>query len=118
MKKATIYDFARFCEQYNDCEECPIIEFCFGENTKEVTSKANETILNWVKEHPVKTRQSEFLKMFPNAKLSSDGLVSICAQGCDKSWNCKFNIDANNIENIDCTDCLKEYWLAEVDENE
>ena len=56
MEKATIYDYARFCEQYNDCEDCPIIEFCFGENTKEVTSKANEIILNWVKEHPVKKR--------------------------------------------------------------
>lgn len=121
-EKATLYDYARMCEGMDDCIHCPL---CMGNNgTKEICNyfvraypdKANEIILNWCKEHPVETRQDRFLKMFPNAKLSSDGLVSICAQGCDKSWNCKLNIDANNIENIDCTDCMKEYWLAEVEE--
>lgn len=124
MEKATIYDYARMCKFYDGCTNCPL--GC-NNNIKGITcdyivraypDKANEIILNWCEEHPIKTRQSEFLKMFPNAKLSSDGLVSICAQDCDKSWNCKLNIDANNIENIDCTDCMKEYWLAEVDEHD
>ena len=66
----------------------------------------------------VETRQDRFLKMFPNAKMTSDGLVGICPQGCDKQWECGLNIDSSNIENIDCTDCLKNYWLAEVNENE
>lgn len=117
-EKATIDDYARMCKSQEDCTKCPMAEtiprcHLFIEKHPD---KANEIILNWCEEHPIKTRQSEFLKMFPNAKLSSDGLVSICAQGCDKSWNCKLNIDANNIENIDCTDCMKEYWLAEVEE--
>ena len=122
MEKTTIYDYARMCKAHNMCANCPISSVNNGANKQcakfisEYTNKANEIILNWCKEHPIKTRQSEFLKMFPNAKLSSDGLVSICAQGCDRSWNCKLNIDANNIGNSDCTDCMKEYWLAEVDE--
>ena len=109
-EKATIYDFARFCEQYNDCEECPIIEFCFGENTKEVASKANETILNWVKEHPVKTRQSEFLKMFPNAALV-DEAINICPRDIDN----QYGVDCNKLS---CYTCKKKYWLEEVEENE
>ena len=120
-EKATIFDYARMCRTYHtNCQHCPmwneVCTFCIMDNTQ--VDKANEIILKWCKEHPVETRQDRFLKMFPNAKLSSDGLVSICAQGCDRSWNCKLNIYANNIENIDCTDCRKEYWLAEVDENE
>lgn len=124
MEKATIYDYARMCKNIKKCEDCPLGVNNNGEGIAcsylmmKVPDKANEIILKWCKEHPVKTRQDKFLELFPNAKLSSDGLVSICAQGCDRSWNCKLNIYANNIENIDCTDCRKEYWLAEVDKNE
>lgn len=122
MKKATIYEYARMCKAHRLCGGCPISLNNNDSNLECMTfvarnpDKFNEIILKWCEENPVETRQDRFLKMFPNAKLSSDGLVSICAQGCDKSWNCKLNIDANNIENIDCTDCMKEYWLAEVDE--
>ena len=28
-----------------------------------------DRVIYWAKEHPVKTRQSEFLKMFPNAAI-------------------------------------------------
>ena len=119
MKKATIYDFARFCEQYNDCEECPIIEFCFGENTKEVTSKANETILNWVKEHPIKTRQSKFLKMFPNAQISSDGVIEITPCAIEKNKYITSNSSCTVAHGFNnCDECRKKFWLAEVDEND
>lgn len=116
MEKATIYDYARMCKFYKNCNDCALAKataIC-QVFIEEHPDKANEIILSWCKKHPVETRQDRFLKMFPNAKLSSDGLVSICAQGCDKSWNCK--LDANKIKNIDCTDCMKEYWLAEVEE--
>ena len=118
MEKATIFDYARMCKFYKNCDDRALAKTTAMCQVfiEEHPDKANEIILKWCKEHPVETRQDRFLKMFPNAKLSSDGLVSICAQGCDRSWNCKLNIYANNIENIDCTDCRKEYWLAEVEE--
>ena len=33
--------------------------------------KAVSKVEQWAKEHPIKTRQSEFLKMFPNAYLKT-----------------------------------------------
>lgn len=122
MKKATIYDHVRMCKTEKVCNDCPLHRTINGTNLAcddflmNCVDRANEIVLKWCEEHPVETRQDKFLKMFPKAKLSSDGLVSICAQGCDRSWNCKLNIDANNIGNSDCTDCMKEYWLAEVEE--
>lgn len=123
-EKATIFDYARMCKNTKVCDNCPL-----GINNtlegitcsylvREIPDKANEIILNWCKEHPVETRQDRFVKMFPNAKMTSDGLVGICPQGCDKQWECGLNIDSSNIENVDCTDCLEKYWLAEVGEDE
>lgn len=34
--------------------------------------KAVEIVEKWAAEHPKKTRQSEFLKMFPNARIRGD----------------------------------------------
>ena len=72
--------------------------------------KSNEIILNWCKEHPVKTRQDEFLKMFPNAKIV-DGIIGICPKHFETAYACKAT-------KCTCHDCRKSYWLAEVDENE
>lgn len=125
MNKATIYNYVRMCKYYEkDCRKCPLhfnsdgMRLYCDEFISNATEKANEIILNWCKEHPVETRQDRLLKMFPNAKMTSDGLVGLCPQGCDKQWECGLNIDSSNIENIDCTDCLKNYWLAEVEEDD
>lgn len=73
--------------------------------------KTNEIILKWCKEHPVKTRQSEFLKMFPNAGISHKGYLEI--EPC--------NIEKSLFDNVTCVpryceECKKNYWLAEVEE--
>lgn len=71
MEKATIYDYARVCKSYEVCDDCPLFLKC-GALISEEPNKANEIILKWCKEHPIKTRQSEFLKMFPNAMKDED----------------------------------------------
>ena len=117
-KKATIYDYARICKPYDDCKKCPI-----GTRNNSVgipcdylirthPDKANEIILKWCEEHPIKTRQSEFLKMFPNA--------NIC-RGCLEISPCNVDIrqfDSEKCGTKSCAKCRKEYWLAEVKENE
>lgn len=51
-----------------------------------------------------KTRQSEFLKMFPNALM--DGCtVAMCPVKVDENVDCR----------LQCDDCRKDFWLAEVD---
>lgn len=53
----------------------------------------------WAKDHPVKTRQSEFLKMFPNARIDDSRVLIFCPKDflpvgarstyCEKHENCK-----------------------------
>lgn len=116
MEKATIYDYARFtqvhCSVDDECAGCPLNNLhCELENAdSEELTKINEIILNWCKEHPIKTRQSEFLKMFPNVTLIDD-VINICPNIID----IQYDVDCDEIS---CDQCKKEYWLAEVDENE
>lgn len=117
-EKASVYDYARMCKVFkNDCGICPMSiannganEFCAKLVTKH-PDKANEIILNWCKEHPIKTRQDELLKMFPNAKIDNCGTSILCPQWVDKDFKC-------NPQTLCCDECCREYWLAEVDENE
>ena len=115
-KKATIFDYARMCNAENKhCSECPLSEantnselYCESYLLK-YPDKANKIILDWCKAHPVKTRQSEFLKHYPNARMS-DGVIDICPQNFDTTFICT--------DEMECKVCLKGYWSKEVKENE
>lgn len=115
MKKATIYDYVRMCKATEDCSSCPLHRINNGTNFScnmfivKHPYKANEIILRWSKERPIKTRQSEFLKMFPNAKIDVDGVLSICQQWVGKDFKCA-------LQTLCCDECRRGYWLAEVDE--
>ena len=62
----------------------------------------------WAAEHPVKTRQSEFLKHYPDARILF-GYLNICPMDVfgDAEINCN---------NQPCLECKKAFWLAEVEE--
>ena len=68
----------RMCESVN-CTRCPLKDrgpsCCKLESVTEKTVKAVE---EWAAAHPAKTRQSEFLKQWPNAELDREGLIIIC----------------------------------------
>lgn len=95
---------------------CPITVECNKyfidlEYSPSITEKMVSTVEQWAKEHPVKTRQSEFLKMFPNAKLC-EGLplalpCHIDINVRDKNGDCRFKF---------CSDCRRAYWLQEVEQ--
>ena len=108
-EKATIFDYARFCEPHDNCESCQLHDFCLCEATKDVVLKANEIILKWCKGHPIETRKSKFLKMFPNAALINCEVINICPKDIDN----QYGADCNKLS---CYTCKKEYWLAEVEE--
>lgn len=123
MEKATIYNYARMCKAHRLCGDCPVSLNNNNSNLECMTfvarnpDKANEIILKWCEEHPIKTRQNEFLKMFPNA-MKDEGIINIDPCIVDETlhlasscWECA---KKNNVE--DCAQCCKEYWLAEVEE--
>lgn len=115
--EATIKDYARMCNKIIECRKCPLSGSNNGFGVactalvRSHPDKANEIILKWYEEHPVKTRQSKFLEMFPNAKIDNCGTSILCPQWVDKDFKC-------NLKTLCCDECCREYWLAEVDENE
>lgn len=58
--------------------------------------------------HPIKTRQSEFLKLFPNAQTDSG-----CLNACPMDVFGNMGINCNKRT---CFECKKEFWLAEVED--
>lgn len=103
----------RMCNKCSACSGCPVDRknngFCMDfedlaiENPEEFVA----IIEKWSVEHPVKTRQSEFLKMFPNAQTLQNGALIVCPKVVDS----EYIINCNRF----CIDCRKEYWLEEID---
>lgn len=76
--------------------------------------KLVEIIEKWAAEHPVKTRQSEFLKMFPSAKMLN-GVISVDPCEVDTE-NCGVDSESEWCQKCDsCESCHKDYWLTEVE---
>nr|DAH84489.1 MAG TPA: hypothetical protein [Caudoviricetes sp.] len=109
----------RMCELLNyECRKCKIDalehgrEGCWGAIRKH-PAEAVEIIEQWAKEHPRKTRQSEFLKMFPRARRGEDGLIVFCPEDFDSKFECPLKRGGGYDQ---CGDCRREYWLEEVEE--
>ena len=76
-----------------------------GDNTWAV-----KFVEQWCTEHPIKTRQSEILKMFPGAAIDE-------MDGCLTLNPCNFYPKMREeCSGRRCSDCRREFWLAEVKE--
>lgn len=105
----------RLCRS-QDCTECPLQDkekCCCIMDTIEYAEKAVQIVEQWAKDNPVKTRQSEFLKMFPNAEVGYDGILNINPCRLEPSVRESMECSIKN-----CRKCRREYWLAEVTDNE
>lgn len=64
----------------------------------------------WAAEHPIKTRQSEFLKLFPGADVGEmDGCLALNPCNVYEKMRKECGIPK-------CSDCRRKFWLAEVEE--
>ena len=64
----------------------------------------------WAAEHPIKTRQSDFLKLFPGADVGeTDGCLTLnpCNVYEKMRKECAGKL---------CSECRRAFWLAEVEE--
>ena len=76
----------------------------------EACEEAIAIVEQWVKEHPIKTRQSEFLKLFPGADVGkTDGCLTL--NPCNIYEKMRKECGAPK-----CSECRKAFWLAEVEE--
>lgn len=77
--------------------------------------EAVEIVERWAKEHPRKTRQSEFLKIFPEAPIF-EGVLEI--EPC-KLVGSKLNTEEchsyDEFGLSGCYECRKKYWNEEVE---
>ncbi len=71
-------------------------------------TRAVKFVERWDAEHPAKTRQSEFLKHYPNARFFS-GCLNACPM--DVFGDTEINCNAQP-----CIECKSNFWLAEVEE--
>lgn len=113
-KMMEVLEFAkvqrRMCETYPSCKGCPLINrTCrIAKGLVEDDEEIVEIVEKWGEEHPIKTRQSEFLKLFPNARMMKDGR---CLDICPAN----LNVDFKCIKSGDCAECCCGYWLKEIE---
>ena len=87
-------------------ETCPVWQ-------KKHPEEAVTIVEKWAKEHPIKTRQSVFLKMLPNVPLNDKGQPAFCPRLLDTAYqpigSCCLDVDI-------CQRCMDNFWGQEVEE--
>lgn len=77
----------RMCYSYEDCEDCPALKYC---SEKSKIKELEKVIMNWAKEHPIKTNADKFREVF-GFDTSTETSFTFCPfinDGCD-SENCE-----------------------------
>lgn len=103
------------------CEECGLsyinnkTGLVCADFIKRHPEEAVAIVEKWAKEHPRKTRRSEFLKLFPAAKVDIDNIPVICPKDIRIDFRCCVNSGERTY--AQCRDCRKKYWLEEVKDN-
>nr|DAW35450.1 MAG TPA: hypothetical protein [Caudoviricetes sp.] len=101
------------------CEECPVYknDMCcmvgFDDDSIKSIEETVSKVEQWAKDNPIKTRQSEFLKLFPDAETDESGILIFCPRKFDPE-----NINSVHCHRHGCLECRKDYWLTEVTEND
>lgn len=67
----------------------------------------------WAAEHPIKTRQSEFLKQWPEADVDENGVLQTCPALISASHRDQTGWCAT-LSNK-CENCRKAFWFTEVE---
>lgn len=99
-----------------ECYDCPL-SFSnngIGESCRALErnypEKAVEIVEKWEKLHTAKTRQSEFLKMFPNVDIDKNGIIAFCPNCVDKDYSC----NGSDLF-VKCRDCRNKYWSEKIE---
>ena len=109
----------RLCKTQRICNGCPLrnkgtcIAGLCDDGLCDGAEKAVPIVEQWAKDHPVKTRQSEFLKMFPNANLKNITRLLPCS--IDSNMNPLRCAEYGYLSiTCRCDRCRFDYWNEEV----
>ncbi len=104
----------RMCNFYmSRCMNCPGNKVAYCATLCANAIDLVPIVEQWSKEHPIKTRQSEFLKMFPNASVGYNGTLVICPSQADTKAVAGCIRSERN-----CDKCKRDFWLAEIKDGE
>lgn len=98
----------RMCQYLDSCRDC-VLDDDTCNDIDELSPEHIEIVQKWSDEHPVKTRQSELLKIFPEIDINPSSILNI--RPCDIVGRLKCTCD--DYEN--CTECKREFWSQEVE---
>ena len=103
----------RMCDYYVNCGDCPAGNYERCASLNEIPNLV-PIVEQWAKSHPIKTRQSEFLKMWPDADIGDDGFPSVAPCQLYKDMEEK---DENGVccKNCGCAECRRDFWLKEIE---
>lgn len=104
--------FNRMCKAYNDdgCKEFPAYKYRCGEEFDEQEEDGVSIVEKWAKEHPVKTRQSEFLKSWPEVTVDKHGVCNL--EPCNL---CPSMLNSDGCSMSNCDKCRRDFWLKEIE---
>lgn len=72
------------------------------------------TVERWSEEHPRKTRQSDFLRLFPQVMLTDDGIIDLCPARLSENYRVPGTTLCGSVDK-NCRSCLREFWGQEVE---
>ena len=109
---------ARLCKNDISCDQCEFYKYkseirpvgaCCSDWIRVNPEKTVAFMEKWAAEHPAKTRQSEFLKLFPGADVGeTDGCLTLCPCNIYEKMR-------KECEGRKCSECRKEFWFTEVE---
>ena len=99
------------------CENC---KYEYKEKDESPCSECSMNYTSKWERRPKKTRQDEFLKLFPRAKRDAEGFIDIAPCQIDRALITEVDIrgycqKANGYE-TGCRDCVRAYWNEEVEQ--
>ena len=119
LKEAKRY--CKWCKNTAQDGKKRLCEVCYFEKLNDIFNlhpmgyhKFVEMVEQWAKEHPIKTRQSEFFNQWPDAEIGYDGLPTVAP--------CQLNIELLQCESQKdceergvCDKCRRDFWLKEIE---
>lgn len=116
-----IRELKRMCKFYYDEEKgycpnkCPAhcLDCMSLDQPEEDIERTVRVVEAWSAEHPHKTRQSVFLRQYPDTELDRFGVIQLCPASIFATYR-DSNGECKTVE-IMCMDCRRGFWLKEVD---
>lgn len=106
----------RMCKSFNKCSDgCPAWTGSCKLETGTVfeweADKQVEIVNEWAAAHPRKTRQSVFLKQWPEAEIDKCGSLMLCPKRISADCRIKYGNCSNRL----CSDCRREFWSQKAE---